>query len=222
MAKRSFDGRSFVSLPPEGPIPQKSLRIFPGTPTGRCRGLPRRKEFNQPPSRGRGTACGGRSFVSLSFLLHASSFPNSFSRLRRQLPRGGSLSGRGTACVGRNPRCLPPEGGGAACRDGRSSISLPLEGPNPGEVLRTFPGTPTGRWRGLPRRKEFSPPCLFSRRVFFFSTFHPPADKFSRRLTDAPDSRTIRVYGAGDRVLRVFSGAPGGVFRLRKKILKIF
>ena len=39
-------------------------------------------------------------------------------------PSGGSLSGRGTACVGRNPRCLPLEGGGAACRDGRSFVSL--------------------------------------------------------------------------------------------------
>ena len=35
-------------LPPEGPNPQKVLRTFPGTPPGRCRGLPRRKEFRLP------------------------------------------------------------------------------------------------------------------------------------------------------------------------------
>ena len=35
-----------------------------------------------------------------------------------------------------------------------SLASLP-EGPNPHKVLRTFPGTPPGRCRGLPRRKEF-------------------------------------------------------------------
>jgi hypothetical protein len=38
--------------------------------------------------------------------------------------------------------------------EGSSLASLP-EGPNPQKVLRTFPGTPPGRWRGLPRRKEF-------------------------------------------------------------------
>jgi len=103
-----------VSLPPEGPNPQKVLRTFPGTPPGRWLAERDGRSFDSLPPRGRGTACGGRSFSSLSFLLRSPFlFPLLQSPCGRQLPRGGSLSGRGTACGGRNPRCLPLEGGGS-------------------------------------------------------------------------------------------------------------
>ena len=70
----------------------------------------------------------GRSFSLCCFSCVILFSPDSFSR-----PAGASSLkrepfGTGTACGGRNPRCLPPEG------------------PNPQKVLRTFPGTPPGRW----------------------------------------------------------------------------
>ncbi len=106
----------------ESPSASLSRARIPKRSSGPFRG-PRRaggaacrdgRSFDSLPPRGRGTACGGRSFSSLSFLLRSPFlFPLLQSPCGRQLPRGGSLSGRGTACGGRNPRCLPLEGGGS-------------------------------------------------------------------------------------------------------------
>ena len=151
----AVEGVLVASLP-EGPNPQKVLRTFPGIPPGRgtacggrsllclpprgrCRGLPRRKEFRLP-------------VVSLARILSpmTPSVAYGASSLERELNRGplavegvfvaslpegpnpqkalrtfpGTPPGRGTACGGRSPRCLPPR----------------------------------GRCRGLPRRKESSLP----------------------------------------------------------------
>ena len=70
-----------------------------------------------------------------------------------------------TACRAISPREArfhPSAGRISLPRAGGERLSLPPEGPNPQKVLRTFPGTPPGRCRGLPRRKEFA----FFRRAF--------------------------------------------------------
>ncbi len=108
-------------------------------------------------------------------------------------------------CVGREPprgedarHQIPPLASGARHKKlaaERVPVSLPLEGPNPQKVLRTFPGTPPGRWRGLPRRKEFRLP-VFSP-AFFSSSLTPSVAYGDSSLKREPSSVRSSSVGRG-------------------------
>ena len=105
MSKRSFDGRSLISLPLEGPNPQKVLRTFPGTPPGRWRGLPRRKEsplaslLREVP---RLAAAEGVFLSVVSLALSFSCLTPSVA-LRAPAPSGRKPFGTGDRALGREP-----------------------------------------------------------------------------------------------------------------------
>ena len=107
----------------------------------------------------RGNGAKRRGFTSRRpsplFSLYSRVFFQPFTR-----PQGGSHCRR--AISPREARFHPSAGRISLLRAGGERLSLPPEGPNPQKVIRTFPGTPPGRCRGLPRRKEFA----FFRRDF--------------------------------------------------------
>jgi len=119
--------------------------------------------------------------------------------------------------------------------DGVFLASLP-EGPNPQKVLRTFPGTPPGRWlaerdgrsfislpprgrcRGLPRRKEFRLPVVSLARIL--SSLTPSVAYGDSSLEREPNRGPLAVEGVfvaslpegpnPQKVLRTFPGTPPG------------